>query len=85
MRSRRASGRARSSVIRAVDLDDEADLGAREVCDEGADDELAAECEARFGGGKAAPEPLLGASWSEAHAARTLLEELRLVRRDEAR
>ena len=70
-------------VVAAVDLDDEAHGGAGEVADEGADDELTAEGEAGLGAGEPAPEPLLGAGGSEAHAASMLLEELSASRRDE--
>lgn len=48
-------------VVAAIHLNDEADLGASEVHDAGADDELATESEAGLGAGEAAPKALFGA------------------------
>jgi hypothetical protein len=63
-------------VVRAVDFDDEADLGASEVHDPMSDDELPPEGEARLRAGEPAPEPLFGAGWREPHGASAIFEQL---------
>jgi hypothetical protein len=50
-------------VIRAIDFNDEADLGASEVDDMVSNDELAPERKASLGAGELAPEPFFRASW----------------------
>ena len=70
-------------VRTAVDLDGEAHLGAREVDDVIADDELAAEGEAGFlGPREAAPEVLFGPRGLQAHQASALLEQCGVGGRD---
>lgn len=53
-------------VAPAVNLDDEADLGASEVDDEVANDELTAKGKSGLRPGELSPEPVLRARWSEA-------------------
>jgi hypothetical protein len=62
-------------VVPAIDLDDEADLGAGEVDDEPPDDELPTKGEAGLRACQPAPEELLGAGGRKPHAACVLLEE----------
>jgi hypothetical protein len=70
-------------VAGAVDLNDEAHLGARKVHDVRTDDELAPKPEARFGAGEAAPEGLFAARRREAHGASALFEERGVSGRNE--
>jgi hypothetical protein len=70
-------------VVAAIDLDDEADLGAREVDDVGPDDELTTEGKPGFEAAETAPEALLGARGRETHGASTLFEEASASRGDE--
>ena len=67
----------------AVELHDEALLGACEVDDVRTDDELATEGEAGFGAGELATEPFFSAGRGEAHEASALGEDASLVSRDE--
>jgi hypothetical protein len=70
-------------VVAAVELDDESNSGASEVDDEGTDDELPPKRESRLRAGKTTPQPLLGPRGRESHLPSALIEELRLLLRNE--
>ena len=71
-------------MVRPINLDDEAHLGAREVDDVLTDDELPAKRKPGLGPREAAPEPLFRARGTATHAERMLFEQLGASRRDKS-